>query len=296
MTIGEAQKGRILRGVGGFYTVLSGETEYTLRARGRFRKEGMTPLVGDVVLFSPGEGKTHGWIDEILPRTSRLLRPPAANVSLLALVIAPEPTPDLLLIDRMLVYAAQSNFEAILCVNKCDMDASLAEEVCAQYKASGVSVYATSAETGEGLPRVRERMIGELCCMAGQSAVGKSTLLNALCGLSLKTGDISERNRRGKHTTRHAELLYAAGLQVLDTPGFSLFSLESGMPPEALPALYPEYAALAGECRFAPCLHDKEPGCAVREAVACGRLDAERHGRYTKLLEEVRQAWKDRYT
>lgn len=290
------QEGRILRGVGGLYTVRGPHgQDSVLRARGRFRREGMTPLVGDRVLYTPGEGEEHGWIDAILPRETQSLRPPVANLSLQVLVVAPEPAPDLLLVDRMLVYAGQSGFDAAVCVNKSDLDEALAPQLAQQYAASGFPVYATSAKTGQGLSALRARMQGEVSCMAGQSAVGKSTLLNALLGLTLKTGDLSDRIRRGKHTTRHAELLEVGGMTVLDTPGFSLLSLEAGMEPEALQGWYPDYAALAQGCRFAPCLHDQEPGCAVREAVSEGVLDASRYARYRTLLSEVRQAWKGRY-
>lgn len=290
------QKGRILRGVGGLYTVRGEDKEtYVLRARGRFRKEGVTPLAGDEVLFTPGAGEEHGWLDEILPRRTQSLRPPAANISLQILVIAPEPQPDLLLIDRMLVHAGQSGFDTILCVNKCDLNPALAGEIAHQYRGTPLTVLATSAITGEGLDTLRERMQGELSCMAGQSAVGKSTLLNAILGLDLKTGGLSERIRRGKHTTRHAELLEVDGLHVLDTPGFSLLSLDASMEPESLRDWYPEYAALSEQCRFQPCLHDREPGCAVLEAISAGILDSQRHERYQVLLGEVREAWRTRY-
>lgn len=294
---GEQLRGRILRGVGGLYTIRDEKTgaDYVLRARGRFRREGMTPLVGDNVLFTPGQGEEHGWIDEILPRMSQSLRPPVANISLQILVVAPEPVPDLLLIDRMLVYAGQSGFAAVLCVNKCDLDAQVAPVLEKQYAASGTAVLATSARTGDGLDALRARMQGEVSCMAGQSAVGKSTLLNALLGTQLQTGGLSEKIRRGKHTTRHAELIETGGLTVLDTPGFSLLSLDPGMEPETLQDWYPEYAALSAGCRFQPCLHDSEPDCAVRAAVEDGVLSVARYERYRTLLGEVREAWSNRY-
>lgn len=290
-------EGRIVRGVGGLYAVRDGlGTVYILRARGRFRREGLTPLVGDRVRFTPGAGEAHGWLDEMLPRTSVCLRPPAANISLLLVVVAPEPEPDLLLVDRLLVAVERSGFQALLCVNKCDLDETLALGLAQAYEAADVPVFPASAKTGQGLAALRSAMEGEICCMAGQSAVGKSTLLNALCGLSLKTGGLSEKIRRGKHTTRHAELLEADGLTVLDTPGFSLLSLDAEFAPEALAEAYPEYAALARECRFSPCYHDREPDCAVLAAVNAGRLDAKRHDRYRVLLEEAREAWKGRYS
>ncbi|MDR0929749.1 MAG: ribosome small subunit-dependent GTPase A [Oscillospiraceae bacterium] len=292
----DAMTGRLIRGVGGLYTARDANgQEYVLRARGRFRREKTTPLPGDRVQFTPGEGEIHGWLDEILPRVSQSLRPPVANITLEVAVIAPEPTPDLLLIDRLLVHAARSGFRTLLCVNKCDLDRDLAGQVQAQYAAAGIEVLAVSAATGEGLEALRERMTGELCCMAGQSAVGKSTLLNALLGARLLTGDVSEKIRRGRHTTRHCELYEMGGLAVLDTPGFSLLSLDGGLEPEQLQNWYPDYRDLAADCRFAPCVHDREPGCAVRAAVASGALDARRHARYLALLEEVRLAWKGRF-
>lgn len=288
--------GRIVRGVGGLYTVRGGDgTECVLRARGRFRREGVTPLVGDRVHYVPGQGEEHGWLDEILPRTSQSLRPPVANISLLLVFVAPEPGPDLLLVDRLLVQAAQSGFAAILVVNKCDLDAALADALKQQYACSDVPVLAVSALTGEGMGELAEKMRGELCCVAGQSATGKSTLLNALCGLTLKTGELSAKIRRGRHTTRHAELLEADGLSVLDTPGFSLLSLAAGQEPEHLQDWYPEFTPLSAGCRFQPCLHDREPDCAVHAAVANGEISAERHARYLVLLSEVREAWKARY-
>lgn len=297
MSAQRARTGRILRGVGGLYTIRddAGGAEYVLRARGRFRREGLTPLVGDRVLFTPGQVEEHGWIDEILPRSTESLRPPVANVSLMVLVVAPLPAPDLLLTDRLLVRAGQSGYRALLCVNKSDLDPGLAPVLAGQYRGSGTQVLATSAKEGLGLSALREMMRGEISCMAGQSAVGKSTLLNALLDLDLKTGRLSERIGRGRHTTRHAELLEKNGLAVLDTPGFSLLTLQDGMEPETLREWYPEYVALQDECRFQPCLHDREPGCAVTRAISEGRLSTARHERYRQLLDEVRQAWKNRY-
>jgi len=289
--------GRVLRGVGGLYTVRGEDgREYVLRARGRFRREGLAPMVGDNVRFTPGRDEEHGWLDEILPRVSQSLRPPAANITLQVLVIAPEPEPDLMLVDRLLVHAGQSGFAALLCINKCDLDDRLAGVIAEQYRGAGIEALATSACTGAGLDTLRARMLPEVSCMAGQSAVGKSTLLNALMGLRLRTGGLSERIRRGRHTTRHAELLEANGLTVLDTPGFSLLSLDARLAPHELQDWYPEYEARAAACRFQPCMHDAEPGCAVLGAVAAGELDAARHARYRTLLQEVRQTWKARYT
>lgn len=289
-------QGRIIRGIGGFYFVRDAQgAEYTLRARGRFRREHKTPLVGDDVVFTPGQGEEHGWLDEILPRRSECLRPPAANVSLLLVVCAPEPLPDLMLIDRLIIRAKRGNMKAALVINKCDLDPSLAETLSRQYAGAGVPILPVSARQARGLDALREIMRGELCCVCGQSAVGKSTLLNALCGLELKTGELSEKIRRGKNTTRHAELIERGGVAVLDTPGFSLLELDGDMEPETLREWYPEFAPYEGRCRFDPCLHDREPDCAVRAAVETGEISAERWERYRLLLAGVRESWKNRY-
>ena len=290
------RQGTLIRGYGGFYTVRDAEgQEFTLRCKKKFRRLGLSPLVGDEVLFTPGEGEEHGWLEEILPRSSQCLRPPVANVSLLLIVVAPVPEPDLLLVDRMMVRARAQGMDMLLAVNKCDLDAGLAQELQAQYAGAQVPVFAVSAESGQGLAALRERMAGRLCCLTGQSGVGKSTLLNALLGLSLETGEISRKIQRGKNTTRHAELLVKDGLRVLDTAGFSLLELDGGMEPVTLKEYYPEFAAYEGKCRFEPCYHDREPGCAVTAACGEGAIHPQRLARYRALLAEVRQAWRERY-
>ena len=290
------KQGTLIRGFGGFYAVRDAEgQEFTLRCKKKFRRLGLSPLVGDEVLFTPGEGEEHGWLEEILPRSSQCLRPPVANVSLLLIVVAPVPEPDLLLVDRMMVRARAQGMDMLLVVNKCDLDEGLAQELQAQYAGAQAPVYAVSAESGQGLAALRERMGGCLCCLTGQSGVGKSTLLNALLGLSLETGEISRKIQRGKNTTRHAELLVKDGLRVLDTAGFSLLELDGGMEPVTLKEYYPEFAAYEGKCRFEPCYHDREPGCAVTAACGEGAIHPQRLARYRALLAEVRQAWRERY-
>ena len=290
------KQGTLIRGFGGFYAVRDAEgQEFTLRCKKKFRRLGLSPLVGDEVLFTPGEGEEHGWLEEILPRSSQCLRPPVANVSLLLIVVAPVPEPDLLLVDRMMVRARAQGMDMLLVVNKCDLDEGLAQELQAQYAGAQVPVYAVSAESGQGLAALRERMGGRLCCLTGQSGVGKSTLLNALLGLSLETGEISRKIQRGKNTTRHAELLVKDGLRVLDTAGFSLLELDGGMEPVTLKEYYPEFAEYEGKCRFEPCYHDREPGCAVTAACGEGAIHPQRLARYRALLAEVRQAWRERY-
>ena len=290
--------GRIVRGVGGLYTVRDEETEqeFVLRARGRLRRERKTPMVGDRVVYLPGSGEEHGWLEEILPRSSCCVRPPVANLDVLALVIAPVPQPDLLLVDRMIVFARRSGIQPLLCDNKCDMDGGALFAACeAAYARAETPVLALSAREGRGLDALRDRLADRTVCFAGQSAVGKSSLLNALLGLQLPTGDVSRKTERGRHTTRHAQLLYADGFRVMDTPGFSLLGFEDGFAPEELAQAYPDFEPYAPGCRFAPCLHDREPGCAVRAAADAGEISHERWTRYVTLLGELRDKWRNRY-
>lgn len=293
---GSLQRGTLVRGFGGFYVAADENgAEHILRCKKKFRRMKISPLVGDEVTFTPGEGEEHGWLEEILPRKTECLRPPVANVSLLLIVVAPTPVADLALVDRMMVRARQQGMQIALVVNKCELDESLAETLRRQYAGAEVPVFAVSAAQHRGLDAVKAHMAGQLCCLTGQSGVGKSTLLNALLGLELQTGEISQKIQRGKNTTRHAELLMVDGLRVLDTAGFSLLELDARMEPVTLKDFYPEFAEYEGCCRFTPCYHDREPGCAVTEACTQGRIDPERLERYRLLLQEVRQTWRERY-
>ena len=289
--------GSILRGIGSFYTVLADEDaqEYTLRAQKKLRHQKLTPMVGDRVRFTPGKGDDDGWIEEILPRKSELIRPSVANADMLMLVVASVPQPDMLLVDKLILRAERGGMTPAICVNKVDLGEELAQRIAAEYAGTELRVFSVSARTGEGIGALREALRGKVTCLAGQSAVGKSSLLNALFGLNLETGGLSRKTERGRHTTRRAEMMALDGSFVLDTPGFSLLELETDMEPQEFAGLYPEYNALAADCRFQPCLHDREPGCAVRAAVESGALGAARWARYRQLLGEVRENWKGRY-
>lgn len=288
-------EGQIVEGRGGFYTVRDLEgRQFVLRAKKKFRRQRITPLVGDMVLFTPGEGEEHGWLEEIYPRTSECLRPPVANISLLVLVAAAAPAPDWLLIDKLLLGARMQGMRALLVMNKCDLGREAAETAVRDYAKADIEVLCVSAERGEGLHELRERLRGETVCFAGQSGVGKSTLLNALLGLHLETGEIS-RIERGRHTTRHASLIVLGDIRVMDTPGFSLLEFEQVMDPVELMDYYPEFASCEGQCRFQPCYHASEPGCVVRAAAENGKISAARLARYRELLEKTRQLWRERY-
>ena len=285
-----------MRGIGSFYTVLCSEDgrEYTLRAQKKLRHQKMTPMVGDRVRFTPGEDGEDGWLEEILPRRSMMERPSVANADMLMLVIAPVPQPDMLLCDKLILRAQQGGMIPAICVNKLDLGGDLARQIEQEYTGTALRVFSVSARTGEGIEALRSQMRGRVTCLAGQSAVGKSSLLNALFGLELETGGLSRKTERGRHTTRRAEMMAVDGMYVLDTPGFSLLELQN-MDPQDFAQLYPEYNELAQGCRFQPCLHDREPGCAVHAAVDRGELSPQRWARYRELLCEVRENWKERY-
>lgn len=290
-------RGIILRGVGGFYYV-RGEADavYTLRAQAKLRRERIKPLVGDWVEFSPGEGEEEGWVQKILPRRNVLVRPPVANIDRMVIVVAAaSPQPDLMMVDKLLLTARRAAIPAMLVVNKCDLDPDGAAEILEQYRLADVEPLAVSARTGQGVDRLRDRLCGRIYAPAGQSGAGKSTLLNALDGLTLETGDISRKIERGKHTTRHCELIpNRSGGAALDTPGFSLLEVEL-VEPRELQKLYPEFSADWGTCFFSPCYHAREPKCAVRAAVDEGKIDKRRYERYCALLGEMQTRWRDRY-
>ena len=289
-------KGEIKEGRGGFYTVRD-ETgqEHILRAKKKFRRDGISPLPGDRVMLSPGSGEEHGWLEEILPRASLCLRPPVANITLMVIVIAPEPVPDYLLVDKLLVYADMQGIRPLIAVNKSDIGMETYEKAREIYKSSGAPVLALSASSGQGLDELCSRMRGELTGFAGQSGVGKSALLSMVTGTELISGAISDRIKRGKQTTRHTTLLYHDGMRVMDTPGFSLLELPRGMEPEQLSGYYPDFRPYEADCRFNPCLHLTEPGCAVKKACEAGDINASRLMRYGELMETVKKTWRERY-
>ncbi len=277
-------KSRIVKGVGGKYTILHQGQLLEGRLRGKLRKSRVRPAVGDYVeLFFDDDGSV--MIEKILPRKNALLRPVIANIDQAVIVFAVKsPDPHLNLLDRFLVMSAVRGIEALICLNKGDLvDAHELEQMASIYREAGFHVLLTSTKSGDGIDALKEALKDRVSVFAGPSGVGKSSLLNAIQeGLKLRTGEVSEKTRRGKHTTRHSELLLLEeGGAVADTPGFSALEV-SNLDAKDIQLGYPEILKLAADCKFNDCLHRTEPGCAVREAIHPVRYE-----NYRLLLEET---------
>ena len=289
-----SKEGLIIKATGGFYYVDCSGREYECRARGLFRKEGVTPYVGDRVEVDLLEGGK-GYITALKQRKNSLIRPPMANVDQLAIVVAAvRPLPNALVIDTMTAIAARRGITPILIFTKSDL--ATAEDLAACYRTAGYDVYTVASVTGEGVEEVRRALAGKLTAFAGNSGVGKSTLLNAIDPkLTLATAEISEKLGRGRHTTRHVELFpLPEGGYVADTPGFSALEIEQfeRMTADQLEFCFPEFAPYIGQCRFTGCSHTKEKGCALLEAVEEGKVPPSRHQSYLALygrLKDIKQ-------
>ena len=283
-------KGIILKSVSGFYTVLDGTRQVTCKARGKFRHERITPLVGDWVCYTPLTEDT-GTLDAILPRRNQFERPAVANMDQLV-IIASEATPVTtpFLIDRMICIAECQHCEPILCVNKCDLEP--VDRLLNLYRSAGFQTIRVSAVTGEGMEELKAAIRGKTSAFTGNSGVGKSSILNTLePAFGLKVGEISDKLGRGRHTTRHVELFQlSCGAIVADTPGFSSF--DTGAIPlwhkEELQLYFREFEPYRDNCQFTGCSHVKEKGCAVLSALKEGKIQPSRHKSYVELYEEAK--------
>lgn len=279
-------EGLIVKALSGFYEVQTTQGVERCRARGLFRKEGITPLVGDRVRIEQQV------VTEILPRKNSFLRPPVSNLDLLVVVAADTiPVTEPFLIDRVMAIAGNQNVPALLVVNKTDL--ADGDRLVSIYQKAGIPVIATSAATGAGIEALRQAIAGKICAFTGNSGVGKSSILNALePDFQLKVGEVSEKLGRGRHTTRHVELFrLSSGAIVADTPGFSSFDTE-GMElrrPEELQYTFREFAPYLDQCRFTGCAHVKEKGCAVLAAVKAGAIAPSRHASYVRLYEQAKE-------
>ena len=290
-------EGRIQKALSGFYYVDTGTEVLTCRARGKFRKDGVSPLVGDrVEVRELGNGE--GFVEAILPRKNAFTRPAVANIDQLVVIASGAiPKTDPFLIDRVAAIAALKGCEVIILLNKCDLDS--ADNLYQIYRAAGFQTLRVSAQTGEGLEELIPLISNKLSAFTGNSGVGKSSILNALDPeFQLRVGEVSDALGRGRHTTRHVELFHlSCGADIVDSPGFSSFETDelNLELKRRLPETFREFQPYLDNCRFVGCSHTKEKGCAVLEAVRRGEIQKSRHASYLSLYEELKplKDWKE---
>lgn len=281
-----SMNGKIIKGIGGFYYVRAADnTVYECKARGIFRKDNIKPCIGDEVEISVEGGK--GSIEKIYPRSSYLIRPPVANIDVLVIVAAAaDPEPNIFLIDKLLVNAEESGISPVICINKTDIKSD--EDLREIYEKAGYPVVSVCADSGDGFDALMPYIKGKTSAFAGLSGVGKSTILNILTGTEQETGAVSDKIKRGKHTTRHVELLdVICGGYALDTPGFSSFEINR-INAGDLYKYFPEMRDLEDECRFKGCSHINEPDCAVKSRVESGQIAKSRYKSYCELFAKLK--------
>ncbi len=290
--------GMIIKAVAGMFEVYTANGILNASAAGKFRNKSLRPAVGDrvEVLLSQRSGENN-FINEIKNRKNELIRPQIVNVDTLVIVLAvKKPEPDLLLVDRLVCCCRNEDIKPVICVNKSDYCSERAKEIAEQYEKSGIDAVCISAEEKLGIERLKEKLSPGVNCLCGQSAVGKSTITNLLLGReNFAVGGLSRKTDRGKHTTRHCELVCIENEKWLaDTPGFSLLELPI-IAPEKFMQFYNEFDEYSHACRFNGCSHVNEPNCAVKTAVSEGKLSLQRYERYKELFTEINEKWRKRY-
>ncbi|SDY92500.1 ribosome small subunit-dependent GTPase A [Tindallia californiensis] len=286
------KEGRIIKALSGFFYVQDNKSVVVCKGRGILKKRGITPITGDWVKYSIiNEQLKEGVVEEVLPRKNEMLRPPLSNLDqILAVFSVKEPIPNFVLLDRILLRAEMQRYQIGVCFNKIDLeDKETFDGILSGYEKIGYPVFFISAKSGDGIASLRNFLAGNTTALAGASGVGKSSLINKLYpSFELKTGKISEKIQRGKHTTRFTELLWAdEDTWIADTPGFSTLNA-SDLKYEEVKRYFKEFLALESSCRFLSCLHLKEPGCSIKKAVSDGEIMEHRYKNYQNIVEEIK--------
>ncbi len=283
-------EGRIIKGIGGLYHVATDDGVYKCSARGVFRKKNLTPLIGDnVTVQIQNESEKTGSVHEIQERKNSLIRPRVANIDRAIIVTAPSNPPiNLELLDRLLILAEDVETDILICINKSDLLTHEVQAITEQYKAIGYDVIYTNAMEGTGIEDLKSRLTGKVSVFAGPSGVGKSSLVNALLPYTAaETGELSAKISRGKHTTRHAEIIEVfENSYIVDSPGFSSLTTDH-IPKDKLPSLFPEFRPFLDDCRFTDCSHLNEPDCSVKAQIGNG-ISSQRYSRYVSFANELK--------
>lgn len=287
-------QGKIIKGIAGFYYIYAEDGNvYECKAKGIFRKDNFKPLVGDNVEITVlNEEEKEGSVTSILLRRNSLIRPAVANVDQAFLIFAMEnPKPNFLLLDRFLIMMKQQEIPAVICFNKKDVgEKEEMEKLYEIYTGCGYRVVLSSTYEGEGMDEIHEILKGKTTVVAGPSGVGKSSITNCMQGeVQMETGEISKKLKRGKHTTRHSQVIpVEKNTFLVDTPGFSSLYL-TDMKEEELRDYFPEFVMYEPQCRFQGCMHIHEPGCAVKKALSEGKISQQRYDNYLALYEELKE-------
>ena len=252
---------------------------YNCKARGVLKVKGNGIAVGDFVNV---ENNT---IISVCERKNKFIRPNVANIDLVVAVVSPEPKPDFYLIDKLLLNCVKEGVDFAIVTNKSDISYALFNEISKEYNDLGVDIISVCAKTNEGVKELKSKLNGKLCVLAGQSAVGKTSIINAMFDLNLKTGDLSEKISRGKHTTTRSEIFEYGDIKIIDSPGFAV--IDAMVELDELPNCYPEYLQVANECKFRGCSHISEPECRVKQLVELGVLSKTRYERYKEIYNEI---------
>lgn len=281
-------RGKIIKGIGGFYYVDIGTEVVETKAKGIFRKDNIVPTIGDEVVIEMDEdGK--GMISEILPRRNLMIRPPIANVDQIYVVNSiDEPKINPWLIDKLIILSSHNGIPTKVCINKVDLNRDEAEYYKREYEKSGFEVFLCSTYTGEGMEEIKASISGVTTALAGPSGVGKSSIINEIAGVDFETGGVSDKTKRGKHTTRHVEVLkFDEHSYILDTPGFSSLELDFIEEASELKSYYPEFVKNEDKCKFMNCMHHREPNCEIKRLVELGEIPQFRYDNYINFLESI---------